>query len=103
MECNIEIGRNTKSDKNNKDYSYWEKLKKLGLTTLLEGRIRDDLIETFKIINGIFNCDKHFFQYVPMNWKFTFKISKTKPTSQLDLFANKSNIFLKQISESDQK
>ena len=30
-----------------------ERLEKLRLTTLLEKRRRDDLIETFKIINGI--------------------------------------------------
>ena len=30
-----------------KDYSYWERLEKLGLTTLFE-RMRGDLIETFQ-------------------------------------------------------
>ena len=36
-----------------KDYSYMERLEELGLTNLLERRMRADLIKTFKIINGI--------------------------------------------------
>ena len=34
------------------DLSYKERLNKLGLTTLLERRMRGDLIETYKILNG---------------------------------------------------
>ena len=59
--CNIEIGRHTEeSDKNNKkvkDYSYRERLERLGLTTLLERRIRGDLIETFKMIEFLIMVD----------------------------------------------
>ena len=36
-------------------YSYWERLEKLRLATLLERRMKGDLIENFKIINGISN------------------------------------------------
>ena len=56
-----------------KHYCYRERLEKLGLTTLLERRIRGDLIETFKIIYGVSNYNGHFFQYFSLNWKFTVK------------------------------
>ena len=41
--------------------TYQERLKKLGLTTLLERRMRGDLIETFKILNQMNNYGSHFF------------------------------------------
>ena len=64
-----------KSDKTKRvnTNSYRERLEKLGLTILLERRIRDDLIETFKIIHGISNYGGHFFQYFSSNWEFTTK------------------------------
>ena len=40
--------------------SICERLEKLRLTTLLERRMRSDLIETFKIINGISNYNRFF-------------------------------------------
>ena len=43
------------------DLSYKERLQKLGLTTLLERRMRGDLIETFKILNGHNNYGIDFF------------------------------------------
>ena len=43
-----------------KDYSYWERLEKIGLPTFLERRTRSDLIVTFKIINRISNY--HIYQ-----------------------------------------
>ena len=58
--------RVTKITKMIKDYSYRQRLQKLGLTTLLERRIKDELIETFKIIDGISNYDK-LFQYFHSN------------------------------------
>jgi hypothetical protein len=42
---------------------YSARLEKLGLTTLLERRARGDLIETFKIVNGISNYGKHLFKF----------------------------------------
>ena len=62
---------------------------KLGLTILLKKRMRGDLIEIFKIINGISNYDRHFFSIflleleiyyqdkfhkisLPTNWLFIF-------------------------------
>ena len=41
--------------------SYHERLRKLGLTTLLERRTRGDLIETFKILNKFNNYGNEFF------------------------------------------
>ena len=41
--------------------TYEERLKKLSLTTLLERRARGDLIETFKIVNGLTNYGEQFF------------------------------------------
>ena len=40
---------------------YHERLRKLGLTTLLERRMRGDLIESFKILNSINNYGNSFF------------------------------------------
>ena len=45
--------RVTKLIKRVKYYSYRERLEKLGSTTLLERRMRGDLIDIFNIINGI--------------------------------------------------
>ena len=53
--------RVTKIIKKEKDYSYRERLEKLGLTTLLERRLRGELVESLEIINGISNYDWHFF------------------------------------------
>ena len=41
--------------------SYRQKLQRLRLTTLLERRMRGDLIETFKIINGSVNYGHNMF------------------------------------------
>ena len=43
-------------------WTYEERLKALGLTTLLERRARGDLIETFKIISGIAKYGHNLFQ-----------------------------------------
>ena len=42
--------------------SYRQRLKRLRLTTLLERRMRGDLIETFKIINGFVNYGHNMFR-----------------------------------------
>ena len=55
-------GHIKKSDKTNlkkkKDYRYRERLEKLWLTTFLDRRMRGDLVETFKILNGISKYSK---------------------------------------------
>jgi hypothetical protein len=43
--------------------SYSERLQKLGLTTLLERRMRVDLIEAYKIINGHVNYGHQMFNH----------------------------------------
>ena len=35
--------------------------------------VKDELIETFKTINGISNYGRHFLKYFSLNCKFTFK------------------------------
>ena len=42
---------------------YKTRLEKLGLTTLLERRARGDLIETFKIVNGISKYGENLFRF----------------------------------------
>ena len=48
---------------------YNARLEKLNLTTLLERRVRGDLIETFKILSGIANYGEHFFYYLTKWYK----------------------------------
>ena len=44
-----------------KDLSYEEKLRRLGLTTLQERKIRRGMVEVFKIFNGIKNFNHRQF------------------------------------------
>ena len=56
----------------------------------LKRRMKSDLIETFKIINGISNYGRHFFNISPQTGNLLSRqISKTKSTNQLDFFANR--------------
>ena len=41
--------------------NYKERLEKLNLTTLLERRMRGDLIETFRVLNGFTDYGQHWF------------------------------------------
>ena len=85
MECNIENGE-TQLIKRVKDYSYRERLEKIGLTTLLEKKVgRGDLTETFKIINGISNYGRHFFNISPWTGNL-LSLQIFKKRSQIDLF-----------------
>ena len=59
----LEVIQSDKNNKKVKDYSYRERLEKLGFTTLLERRMRGDLIKTFKIISEISNYYRHFLKY----------------------------------------
>ena len=87
----------TKSDKVIKDYSYKERVQKLGLTILLERRMRDDLIETFKIINGI-SDGKHSIFLLELEIYSQDRFQKLNLPINWISFAN---IFLKQIAKSD--
>ena len=81
-----------------KYYSYRERLEKLGLTTLLERRMRGDLIKTFKIINGISNYSRYFFNI--SSWTESLlprQIIKTKSTNKVDFFAHRVIYFWKKM------
>ena len=68
-----------------KDNGYWERLVKLGLTTLRERRMSGDLIETSEIINGISNYGRHFFNISSRNGNLLSReISKIKSSMHLD-------------------
>ena len=50
--------------------------------------MRDDLIETFKIINGNSNYGRHFFNNSPRTGNLLSRqISQTKSTNELDFFS----------------
>ena len=67
--------------------SYKDRLKKLKLTTLLERRMRGDLIETFKILNDKNNYGKDFLNVSSRTGNLLSRpISQTKTTKQLDFF-----------------
>ena len=46
---------------NNKSLSYYDRLKKFGLTTLETRRLRGDLIEVYKLFNGYDDVDFNVF------------------------------------------
>ena len=72
------------------DLSYKQRLETLGLTTLLERRMRGDLIETFKILNDKNNYGKDFFNVSSRTGNLLSRpISQTKTTKQLDFFSNR--------------
>ena len=53
--------RATKIIPEQRDFSYEERLKECGLTTLETMRLRGDQIEVFKILNGYENIDRNMF------------------------------------------
>ena len=55
------------------DLSYRERLEKLKLTTLLERRMRGDLIETFKILNGLTDYGESWFNVSERTGKLVIK------------------------------
>jgi len=42
---------------NDKSFSYYNRLKKFGLTTLETSRLRGDLMEVYKLFKGYHNID----------------------------------------------
>ena len=77
-----------------KEYSDKEKL---GLTTLLERRIWGDMIETFKIINGIFNYIRHFFNISPQTGNLLSRHFKNSLLTNWIFFANRVIYFLNKL------
>ena len=67
------------------------------MMTLLERRMREDLIETFKIIYGIFNHGRLFFFFLNISARIknllSKLISKTKPIGFLLLLIKLITIF----------
>ena len=62
-----------------KKYSCKKRLEKFRLTTLQERKMKDDLIETFEIINGISTHSRHFLNIFPQTGNLlSRKISKAK-------------------------
>ena len=69
--------RVTKLIKRVKDYSCRKRLEKLGWTNLPKKRMRNDLKENFKIVNGISDYGTHFFNISPWTRNFlSWQISK---------------------------
>ena len=67
---------------------------KSGLATLLERRLRSDLIETFQIINGISNYGRHFFSIFPwIGNLLSRQIPKSKSIKQLYIFDKRVTYF----------
>jgi len=57
---------------------YNQRLKSLGLTTLVERRMRGDLIETFKILGGLTNYGKNLYRCSRSGMKLLYTNSKGK-------------------------
>ena len=79
------------SDKTNKKSSRLQlqsEIEKLELITELERRMRGDLIETFKIIHGISNYSRYFFNISPRTGNLlSKKILESKSINQLYFFS----------------
>ena len=66
--------------------NYKQRLKSLGLTTLLERRMRGDLIETFKILQGFNNYGKQFFNLSERTGNL---VSRERRLSNIDFFGQR--------------
>ena len=70
--------------------SYRERLQKLGLTTLIERRMRGDLIETFKIMNGAVNYGQYMFHRNSAYNTRNINVASHHPTTaSRDFFSNR--------------
>ena len=58
--------------------SYEERLDILGLTTLVERRMRGDLIETFKVLGGFTNYSENLYRQSRSGMKLLYSINKGK-------------------------
>ena len=78
------------------DYSYRERVEKIGSITLLERKMRSDLIKALKTMEFLIMVD--IFWYFSLNWNLLLRqISKTKSINQLDIFANQVIYFWNNI------
>ena len=64
-----------------KGKSYQDKLTELGLDSLEDRRVRIDLVQTYKILNGIDKVDRH-------TWFKTVAESNSRPTRQTEYPGN---------------
>ena len=62
------------------DCNYKQRLEKLNMTTLLERRMRGDMIETFKILNGFNNYGSQFFKQSDRTNNLIYRTSKLSNT-----------------------
>ena len=62
------------------DCNYKQRLEKLNMTTLLERRMRGDMIETFKILNGFNNYGSQFFKQSDRTNNLVYRTSKLSNT-----------------------
>ena len=70
--------------------TYRERLHHLKLTTLLERRMRGDLIETFKVVNGYVNYGSNFFNHSRSGRHLVSKLSTANLThNKVDFFAQR--------------
>ena len=68
------------------DLNYEKRLKSLGMTTLFERRMRGDLIETFKILNGLNNYGSNFFN---LSERTNNLVSRPKKFTNIDFFGER--------------
>ena len=76
--------------------SYEERLNCLGLTTLLERRMRGDLIETFKILKGLNNYGKQFFN---LSERTNNLVSRPKKFANLDFLGERVRNYWNKLPE----
>ena len=78
------------------DLNYEQRLKKLGLTTLLERRMRGDLIETFKILNGFNDYGQSFFN---LSDRTNNLVSRPKNLTNTDFFGERVKNYWNKLPE----
>ena len=76
--------------------NYEQRLKQLGLTTLLERRMRGDLIETFKILNGLNNYGNAFFN---LSSRTSNLVSRSRNCSNLDFLDERVKNYWNKLPE----
>ena len=76
----------TRIIKGMENLSYKQRLEKLDLTTLLERRMRGDLIETFKILNGLNNYGSSFYK---KSNRTNNLIARSAKLTSLDFFSER--------------